>query len=77
MKPMKCACAAPASPMIAAADGEGLQPEFDRVLSQRQGGRLVLADRPEHAAPGAAQQPLQGQIEDDDHGGEHAEIEQR
>ena len=70
MKPMKCACAAPASPMMRAADGEGLQPECVGALAERPGRRLVLADGAQHPAPRAAQQPLEREVEHDDDGGE-------
>ena len=56
-------------PHDAAADGEGLQPESRRVLAERERRRLVLADRPQHAAPRAARQPLQREVERDDDDG--------
>ena len=50
-------------PHDGAADGEGLQAEGEGVLAERQGGLLVLADGAQHAAPGAAQQALEREID--------------
>ena len=49
-----------------AADGEGLQAEAVGALAERAGGGLVLADGAQHPAPGAAEQALEGEVEERD-----------
>ena len=47
-----------------AADGEGLEAEAVGALAEGAGGGLVLADGAQDAAPGAAEEALEGEVEE-------------
>ena len=62
-------------PHDGAADGKGLQAEGEGILAKRQGCLLILADGAQHAAPRAAQQPLECEIDAERRHRDEAEVE--